>query len=124
MSPSPPGNAAVYGHLAERSQHVSVGVVVQPGQVLGLSGDGLPRYDGTRNPHLHLELRKQGRLIATNPIPYFAASWDDLPLGIWNASQFERDLDAPRCYQFLDEQPDIRFGGPMLTNFARPWPPN
>jgi murein DD-endopeptidase MepM/ murein hydrolase activator NlpD len=117
------GNEAVYGHLAERSQHVNVGDVVQPGQTLGLSGDSLPPYDGNRNPHLHLEIRKQGRLIATNPVPYFDTNWDDMPLGIWNATLFERDLDNPRRYQFLDDQPDITFGGPILTNFPHPWPP-
>ncbi|HET7768568.1 MAG TPA: peptidoglycan DD-metalloendopeptidase family protein [Chloroflexota bacterium] len=116
------GNEAVYGHLAERSQHVKVGDVVAPGQVVGLSGDSVAPYDGLRNPHLHLEIRKQGRVVATNPTTYFDANWDDMSLGVWNGALFERDLDNPRRHQFLDEQPDIRFGGPILTNFARPWP--
>ena len=45
-----------------------------------------------------------------------------MPLGIWNATQFERDLDNPRRHQFLDDQPDIRFGAPIITNFPHPWP--
>jgi len=116
------GNIAMYGHLCERTQHVAVGDRVTPGQVVGKSGDSLPPYDGTRNPHLHLEIRKQGRAIATNPVPFFDAIWDDLPLGAWPGALFERDLDHPQRNQFLDDQPDIRFGGPVITNFARPWP--
>jgi murein DD-endopeptidase MepM/ murein hydrolase activator NlpD len=117
------GNQAVYGHLAERSRHVEVGQEVQQGDVVGLSGDSGYPYDGSRNPHLHLEIRKQGRTVATNPVPFFDANWDDMSLGVWNAALFERDLDNPRRYQFLDEQPEIRFGGPIISNFARPWPP-
>jgi len=45
----------------------------------------------------------------------------DVP-GRMSGALFERDLDNPRRNQFLDDQPDIRFGGPIITNFARPWP--
>jgi murein DD-endopeptidase MepM/ murein hydrolase activator NlpD len=117
------GNIAVYGHLIERTRHVEVGQAVQPGQVLGNSGDSIAPYNCTRNPHLHLEIRKQGRGVATNPVPYFDVNWDDLSLGVWPGARFERDLDTPNRNQFLDEQPDIWFGGPIITNFARPWPP-
>lgn len=117
------GNQAVYGHLAERSTHVDVGQIVQQGDVIGLSGDSSPPYDGSRNPHLHLEIRKSGRNVATNPVHLFDANWDDMSLGVWNGALFQRDLDNPRRHQFLDDQPDIRFGGPIITNFARPWPP-
>ena len=117
------GNQAVYGHLAERSSFVDVGQIVQQGEVVGLSGDSGYPYDGSRNPHLHLEIRKQGRTVATNPVHYFDANWDDMSLGVWNGTLFQRDLDNPRRNQFIDEQPDIRFGGPIISNFARPWPP-
>jgi murein DD-endopeptidase MepM/ murein hydrolase activator NlpD len=117
------GNVAVYGHLAERTRHVHPGDRVEAGQVVGNTGDGLPPYDGTRNPHLHLEIRKQGRAVATNPVPYFDVNWDDLPLGVWPGPRFEKNLDNPQANQFLDDQPDIWFGGPIITNFARPWPP-
>ena len=117
------GNQAMYGHLVERSRHVQVGQTVRPGQVVGNTGDSVAPYNCTRNPHLHLEIRKGGRAVATNPVPYFAANWDDLSLGVWPGPRFERDLDNPRRHQFPDDQPDIWFGGPIITNFPRPWPP-
>jgi hypothetical protein len=113
----------MYGHLVERTRHVQVGQTVEPGQVVGNSGDSIPPYTCTRNPHLHLEIRKRGRATATNPVPYFAANWDDATLGVWPGPRFERDLDNPRRHQFIDDQPDIFFGGPIVTNFARAWPP-
>ena len=117
------GNIAMYGHLVERTKHVRVGDRVEPGQVVGNTGDSIAPYTCNRNPHLHLEIRKQGRAIATNPVPYFDANWDDMTLGVWPGARFERNLDDPASNQFLDDQPDIRFGGPIITNFARPWPP-
>jgi hypothetical protein len=117
------GNIAMYGHLIERTRHVKVGDRVKPGQVVGNTGDSIAPYTCNRNPHLHLEIRKQGRAIATNPVPYFEANWDDMGLGTWPGPRFERNLDDPKAHQFLDDQPDIRFGGPIITNFARPWPP-
>ena len=117
------GNLAVYGHLVERSRHVVVGQPVQPGQVVGHTGDSVSPYDCTHNPHVHLEIRRGGRAVATNPVTLLDANWDDAGLGAYPGSRFQRDLDAPRRHQFLDDQPDIRFGGPILTNFARPWPP-
>ena len=117
------GNQAMYGHLVERSRHVQVGQTVEAGQVVGNTGDSSSPYDGFGNPHLHLEIRKRGRAVATNPVPYFDANWDDLGLGVFPGPRFERNLDDPRSHQFLDDQPDIWFGGPVITNFARPWPP-
>jgi hypothetical protein len=116
------GNQAMYGHLVERSRHVQVGQSVEAGQVVGRTGDSSGPNDGFGNPHLHLEIRKRGRAVATNPVPLFEAAWDDLSLGAYPGPRFQRDLDQPRRHQFLDEQPDIWFGGPIITNFARPWP--
>ena len=116
------GNIAMYGHLVERTRHVAVGQRVVPGQVVGNTGDSIAPYNCTRNPHLHLEIRKQGRATATNPVPFFDANWDDLSLGVWPGPRFEKNLDDPKKFQFLDDQPDIYFGGPIITNFARPWP--
>jgi murein DD-endopeptidase MepM/ murein hydrolase activator NlpD len=116
------GNIAMYGHLFERTRHVKVGDRVTAGQVVGNTGDSIAPYDGTRNPHLHLEIRKQGRAVATNPVPFFDVNWDDLPLGVWPGPRFEKNLDAPKANQFLDDQPDIWFGGPLIDSFARPWP--
>jgi hypothetical protein len=117
------GNQAVYGHLSERTPYVREGQLVDAGQVIGTTGDSSPPYNGTRNPHLHLEIRKRGRRTATNPVPYVDANWDDFGLGVWPGPLFAKDLNHPTRHQFIDDQPDITFGGPILTNFARPWPP-
>ncbi len=117
------GNQVMYGHLMEKSGHVQVGQSVDVGQVVGNTGDSSFPYDGYGNPHLHLELRKRGRAIATNPVPFVDTNWDDMSLGIWPGPRFERDLDNPKRHQFLDDQPDIWFGGPVISNFARAWPP-
>jgi murein DD-endopeptidase MepM/ murein hydrolase activator NlpD len=116
------GNQAMYGHLVEPSRHVQVGQLVEPGQVVGNTGDSSAPYDGNGNPHIHLEIRKQGRAVATNPVPYFDVNWDDMGLG-YPGPRFEKNLDDPKKYQFPDDQPDIRFGGAIITNFARAWPP-
>ena len=63
------------------------------------------------------------RAVATNPVPYFDVNWDDLSLGVFPGPRFERNLDDPKRHQFLDDQPDIYFGGPVITSFARAWPP-
>jgi len=117
------GNHAMYGHVLERSRHVQVGQRVEAGQVVANTGDSSAPYDGFGNPHVHMEIRKRGRDTATNLVPYFDANWDDMTLGSYPGPRFERDLDNPRRNQFPDDQPDIRFGGAIITNFARPWPP-
>ncbi|HEX2034469.1 MAG TPA: peptidoglycan DD-metalloendopeptidase family protein [Chloroflexota bacterium] len=117
------GNQAMYGHLIERSRHVRVGQLVEAGQVVANTGDSSNPYDGNGNPHVHLEIRKGGRAVATNPVPYVDFNWDDLGLGLYPGPRFERDLDNPTRHQFPDDQPDIRFGGAIITNFARAWPP-
>jgi hypothetical protein len=117
------GDHVVYGHLAERSRQVGVGDRVEAGQVVGLTGDSGYPYDGTRNPHLHLELRRGGRRIATNPVSYVDANWDDFGLGVWPGPQFQVNLDQPRAHRFIDDQPEITFGGAIISNMARPWPP-
>ena len=117
------GNQAMYGHVIERSRHVQVGQRVSAGDVVANTGDSSAPYDGFGNPHVHLEIRKRGRDTATNLVPWFDANWDDLSLGAYPGPRFEKDLDNPRKFQFPDEQPDIRFGGAIITNFARPWPP-
>ena len=35
---------------------------------------------------------------------------------------FARDLDAPRRWQALDDQPAITLGGPLLNEYAHSWP--
>jgi hypothetical protein len=35
---------------------------------------------------------------------------------------FARDLESPRQWQYLDDQPEVRFWQPLLNDYAHPWP--
>ena len=50
------------------------------------------------------------------------ADWDNLALVGSFRTGFERDLDDPRKWQQLDDQPPAVSGGRLLNDFARPWP--
>jgi murein DD-endopeptidase MepM/ murein hydrolase activator NlpD len=115
----PNGYASLYGHLLERA-HLVGGDHVRRGQVIALTGD--PDKTCTSRPHLHLEIRSAPDLSrAVNPIPLIDANWDALSI-TGGAGRFERDLNQPRQWQYLDDQPDVRFGGKLLNEYAQPWP--
>jgi murein DD-endopeptidase MepM/ murein hydrolase activator NlpD len=112
--------STLYGHLLERPK-LSPGQQVKQGQVIALSGD--PDETCSGRPHLHLEVRDYpGRAWKYNPIPLMQADWDNLAL-IGNFSRgFQRDLDDPRKWQQLDDQPPAVTGGKLLNEFRNPWP--
>ena len=113
------GYASLYGHLLERA-HLVPGDHVNRDQVIALTGD--PDGTCTSRPHLHLEIRTAPDLSrAVNPIPLIDANWDALSV-TGGAGRFERDLNQPRQWQYLDDQPEIRFGGKLLNQYAQPWP--
>ncbi|MDE2994995.1 MAG: M23 family metallopeptidase [Chloroflexota bacterium] len=116
----PDGNLSLYGHLVERSQDVSYGQEVEAGDVVGRSGDSTARTTCDGNPHLHLEIRKGGRRVATNPVPLIDLNWEAAALG---HLPFAIDLTNPRQWQSIYHQPDITFGGPIINDYARAWPP-
>jgi murein DD-endopeptidase MepM/ murein hydrolase activator NlpD len=116
------GYTVLYGHLLER-------VVLQPGQkvragdVVALTGDPAETCFG--RPHLHLEVRdSRNRARKYNPVLLIQADWDNLSLIGPFSRAFERDLDDPRKWQHLDDQPEAVSGGPLLNEFANPWPPD
>jgi murein DD-endopeptidase MepM/ murein hydrolase activator NlpD len=115
------GYAALYGHLFERP-NLEVGQRVAQGEVIALSGDSFGTCHSA--PHLHLEIRSQNYGLAYNPISLIEADWDALAMSGQFGRGFERDLDNPRLWQHLDDQPDTAFGGALLNNFANPWPPD
>jgi len=122
MIDHPNGYASFYGHLLERA-HVAPGQTVQRGQTVALTGD--PDETCTSRPHLHLEIRDApGHSRALNPLLFIEADWDTLALAAPFGRGFERDLDDPRRWQFLDDQPEILFGRPVINDYARPWPPD
>jgi hypothetical protein len=113
------GLASLYGHLLERPA-LRVGAKVRRGQVVGQVGDS--QFSCTAAPHLHLEIRDSSHLRFFNPIPYIAADWETLTLLGGFSRSFQRDLDNPRRWQFPDQQPEARRGGPLLNNYPRAWP--
>jgi murein DD-endopeptidase MepM/ murein hydrolase activator NlpD len=114
------GYVSLYGHLLERPRF-NVGQEVRRDQVVGLTGD--PDETCSSRPHLHLEVRNLSYTVAYNPVPLIDADWDSLALVGQFGAGFQRDLRNPRQWQFMDDQPDVQFGGPLLNDYAAPWPP-
>lgn len=122
MIDHPNGYASFYGHLLERPA-LQVGQAVKAGEVVAKVGD--PDSTCTSRPHLHLEIRNTGAYNqAFNPVRLIDADWDALALVGSFGSGYARDLDDPRRWQNMVDQPDIHFWGPMLNNYDNPWPPD
>jgi hypothetical protein len=51
------------------------------------------------------------------------ADWDSLAL-LSSGGNFEIDLDNPRQWTTIDDQPMVDFGGDLLNNYENPWPPD
>jgi murein DD-endopeptidase MepM/ murein hydrolase activator NlpD len=115
------GYASFYGHLLERPD-MEVGQQVKAGQVVGLSGDPAETCYG--RPHIHLEIRDLRHWRKYNPHLLIEADWDNLALVGPFSRAFQRDLDDPRKWQYLDDQPEIVVGGSLINDFAHPWPPD
>jgi murein DD-endopeptidase MepM/ murein hydrolase activator NlpD len=114
------GYASFYGHLLERPNLIT-GETVQAGQVVAKVGD--PDETCTSRPHLHLEIRNAGVYNrAYNPIVLIAADWDSLALVGPFGREFARDLNDPRRWQNLSDQPEIAFWGARLNDYAFHWP--
>ena len=118
------GYFSLYGHLRVRSNKLFIGEEIKAGDVIGESGDSVDVVRCDIDPHLHLEIRTDLMRAAVNPIPLIGGvRWDDASLGLsFSQPAFEVDLDAPRRWQSLYDQPDIRFGWPLLNEYHRPWP--
>ncbi len=115
------GYTVLYGHLLERPQ-LTPGQQVMTGETVALSGDPAETCYG--RPHLHLEVRdRNNRARKFNPLTLIEADWDNLSLVGPFSRSFERDLDDPRKWQNLYDQPQAVSGGVLLNDFANPWPP-
>ena len=115
------GYASLYGHLQQRAG-LRAGQVVRRGENVGISG--VPTgADCDTHPHLHLEIRTANLAGTVNPVNFIEADWSGLTLGLSaEGLEFELDLNDPLRWQSIYDQPDVRFGGPLLNDFARPWP--
>jgi murein DD-endopeptidase MepM/ murein hydrolase activator NlpD len=115
------GYASFYGHLLD-TPTLTVGQIVRAGDVIGRSGDPAETCYG--RPHLHLEIRDLAHRRKYNPVLLMRADWDNLALIGPFGQAFQYDLDQPRKWQHLDDQPEATAGGPLLNDFANPWPPD
>jgi len=115
------GYATFYGHLLERPQ-LKPGQLVKAGDVVALSGD--PAETCAGRPHLHFEIRDLAHVRKYNPVMLVQADWDNLALAGAFSQAFQYDLDEPRKWQHLDDQPEASAGGPLLNDFVNPWPPD
>lgn len=115
------GYATFYGHLLERPA-LSAGQRVAAGEPIALTGDPADTCKG--RPHLHLEIRDLRHYRKYNPALLVEADWQALALIGSFSRAFQRDLDDPRKWQHIDDQPETVIGGPLLNDFARPWPPD
>jgi murein DD-endopeptidase MepM/ murein hydrolase activator NlpD len=113
------GTVSFYGHLLERPG-VAIGQAVRRGEPVALSGDMYATC--TSAPHLHLEIRDGSLNRLVNPVTMIEADWHSLLLLGLAPLPFERNLDDPRRWQSIDDQPEIQLGGGLLNEFARPWP--
>lgn len=113
------GYVSFYGHLLERP-NLAVGKRVSRGEPVALSGD---MYESCYEaPHLHLEIRDTTLNRLYNPVTLIDADWHSLLLLGIRPQSFERDLDAPRRWQAIDDQPTIDIGGVLLNDYAHAWP--
>jgi hypothetical protein len=115
------GYSTFYGHLLEPPNLVP-GQIVKAGDVIGLTGDPAETCYG--RPHLHLEIRDLGHWRKFNPVLLVDAEWNQLALIGSFSSGFQRDLNDPRRWQHLDDQPETIAGGPMLNDYNNTWPPD
>lgn len=115
------GYATFYGHLL-RTPDLTPGQPVKAGEVVALSGDPAETCYG--RPHLHLEIRDLSHVRKYNPVTLIQADWDNLALIGAFGQGFERDLEQPRRWQHLDDQPEVIIGGALLNDYVRPWPPD
>ncbi len=114
------GLTTLYGHLYERPAVVP-GQIVQKGEVVALSGD--PDIVCDSRPHLHFEVRSLDYFTTYNPVDYIDAPWHTLAMiGSFSNAFFQQDLDNPRQWVSLDDQPPVSFGGRRLNDYAQSWP--
>ncbi len=113
------GYASMYGHLVEEPDLIP-GQQVKQGEVIALTGDS--RETCHSSPHLHLEVRDLNHIHKFNPVALIDANWDNLALVGSDGRDFVRDLDEPRKWQSLYDQPEARTAGPIVNDFDNPWP--
>ncbi len=113
------GYVSFYGHLLERPG-LQPGQHVTRGEPIAKTGD--PDLTCTSRPHLHLEIRDVTLSRAYNGHVLIDTDWNALALAGGFGRGFQRNLDNPRQWQLLQDQPDIQFGGPLINEFPHTFP--
>jgi murein DD-endopeptidase MepM/ murein hydrolase activator NlpD len=113
------GYVSFYGHLLRRPS-VRVGQRVSEGEEVALSGDMYSTCHDS--PHLHLEIRDESLSRLYNPVTLIDADWHSILLFGSAGLAYERDMDHPRRWQSIDDQPTVRLGGPVLNDYANALP--
>lgn len=120
MITHPNGYDSFYGHLLVRPR-LRVGQVIEDGQVVALSGD--PDLTCNSRPHLHLEIRdSETQAIAFNPLVLIDADWERIVLAGSGPVEFVQELGEPREWVGLFDQPETKFGYPLVNEFIKAWP--
>lgn len=115
------GVTTLYGHLLDRP-NLMPGQFVQQGDLVGLSGD--PDSTCTSRPHLHFEIRSLDYSRTLNPHAFIEAHWHTLSLiGPYGFPLFQQNLENPRQWITLNDQPDVYFWGRILNNYTAAYPP-
>jgi murein DD-endopeptidase MepM/ murein hydrolase activator NlpD len=114
------GYASLYGHLLARAV-VRPGQKVKAGDVVGLSGD--PDLTCSSRPHLHLEIRdSETHAQAYNPIILIRADWERIALYGGQPVAFQQASEDTRRWTDLYDQPETRFGHPLINQYEMSWP--
>jgi murein DD-endopeptidase MepM/ murein hydrolase activator NlpD len=120
MITHPNGYDSFYGHLLVRPR-LSVGQVVEQGEIVALSGD--PDLTCNSRPHLHLEIRdSETQGIAYNPLELIEADWERIALAGSEPVGFVQELGEPRAWVGMLDQPETKFGYPLVNEFSNAWP--
>ncbi len=115
----PNGYVSLYGHLLKRPD-LRAGQTIRRGQPVALTGD--PDLTCASRPHLHMEVRDSTLNRALDAVTFIDADWDMLALIGSFGRGFQRNLDNPRQWQLMQDQPEVRWGGPLLNDFVHTWP--
>jgi len=114
------GVTTLYGHLVEPAP-LTPGQQVRQGDIVGYSGD--PDSTCDSRPHLHFEVRSLNYFTAYNPVDYIDANWHMLAsIGGYSYPLFQGDMNNPRQWMSLEDQPATAFGGRRLNNYGVAWP--
>ena len=114
------GLVTLYGHLYDRPP-LTVGQSVRQGDFVGYSGD--PDETCISRPHLHLEVRSLNYRTTYNPLDLIDANWHSLALiGPYSFPLFAADLNNVRRWVWINDQPDVQFGGQRLNRYSAAYP--